>query len=106
VAVTLINIFTVDAASVDAYLENWRLTTDVFKTGVGNQTFQFVNIARWTSAEAWKATHDDYKPTEYLVPGVKGHPAIFETLINVYSDSLAADDRVEHWIASPPPPGF
>jgi heme-degrading monooxygenase HmoA len=119
VAVTLINVFTVEASSVDAFLENWRLTTEVFKTkpgfiethlhrntGIGNQTFQFVNIARWTSAEAWRMTHDDYQPTEYAVPGIKGHPAIFETLINVYSDSLSSDDRTEHWIASPPPPGF
>jgi heme-degrading monooxygenase HmoA len=118
-AVTLINVFNVPAESVDAYLENWERTTGVFKTkpgfiethlhrntGVGNQTFQFINIARWTSREAWKETHDEYKPTEYDVPGVKGHPAIFETLINVYADRLPQSERGGHWIASEPPADF
>jgi heme-degrading monooxygenase HmoA len=118
-AVTLINVFTVKAESVDEYLRNWTLTTEVFKTkpgfiethlhrntGVGNQTFQFINIARWTSREAWKQTHDDYRPTEYTIEGVVGHPAIFETIINVYSDTLSQSERSNHWIGSPPPADF
>lgn len=117
--VTLINVFNVPADREAEFLANWRATTEVFKaregflethlhrnTGVGNQTFQFVNVARWTSAEAWHANHDDYKPTEYLVPGVKGHPAIFETVINVYGDAVPAGEQGGHWIASDPPAGF
>jgi heme-degrading monooxygenase HmoA len=115
VAETLINVFIVEQQAEQAFLENWRKTTDVFRTmpgfiethlhrntGVGNATFQFINIARWTSAKAWRETHDAYQPTEYRIPGVRGHPAIFETIINVYSDSLAETDRAAHWIATEP----
>ncbi len=115
-AVTLMNVFLVPQDREEDFLREWTLTTEVFKTkpgfiethlhrntGTGNQTFQFINVARWTSAEAWKSTHDDYNPTEYAVPGVKGHPAIFQTILNVYSDALAPAERAEHWIASTPP---
>ena len=116
VAVTLINVFNVPAEGQAEFLAHWRRTTEVFKTrkgflethlhrntGVGNGTFQFINIARWTSAEDWKGNHDDYRPTEYGVPGVKGHPAIFETIVNVYSDAHPELAEVDHWIASAPP---
>ena len=115
-AVTLINVFNVPHDREGEFLANWKKTTEVFKTrkgfiethlhrniGVGNQTFQFINIARWTHAEDWRGNHDAYRPTEYDIPGVKGHPAIFETLINVYSDKMPEQDRGGHWIASDPP---
>ena len=118
-AVTLINVFNVPAEHKGAFLENWRKTTEVFKkrkgflethlhhnTGVGNGTFQFINIARWESAEDWRSNHDDYRPTEYDIPGVKGHPAIFETIVNVYSEAYPQLAEVDHWIASPPPESF
>ena len=111
--VTLINVFNVAQDSLDDFLTNWHRTTGVFRakpgfveahlhrnTGIGNQTFQFINIGRWESAEAWREAHDDYRPTEYDVPGVKGHPAIFETIVNVYADHLPEAERVEHWIGS------
>lgn len=114
-AETLINVFTVEPGSEDEFLRHWRRTTEVFRampgfiethlhrnTGVGNQTFQFINVARWTSAEAWRDTHDAYQPTEYGVPGVKGHPAIFRTAVNVYADDLPEAERVRHWIATDP----
>lgn len=112
-AVTLINVFIVPVDREDEFLSHWRRTTEVFKQrdgfiethlhrniGVGNATFSFVNIARWTSAEAWRANHDQYQPTEYGVPGVKGHPAIFQSIVDVYSDGMAEDQRACHWIAS------
>lgn len=99
--VTLLNVFNVPADKEAEFLSHWKQTTEVFRrkkgfiethlhrnTGVGNQTFQFINIAKWESAEAWRSIHDDYKPTEYSVPGVKGHPAIFEAAMNVYSETL------------------
>ena len=109
----------VPAESEAEYLKRWKETTEIFRrkpgfiethlhrnTGVGNTSFQYINIARWTSAAAWRSTHEEYQPGEYDVPGVKGHPAIFETVINVYSESLASDDRLAHWIASTPPASF
>ncbi len=111
-AVTLINVFNVPADKEKEFLENWRRTAEFFSkrdgfiethlhrnTGVGNQTFQFVNVARWKDANAWSGNHDDYKPTEYEIPGVKGHPAIFQTAINVYSDDYPEGEKDTHWIS-------
>lgn len=101
--VTLLNAFIVPEDKEEEFLENWRNTTQVFakapgfiethlhrNTGVGNPAFRFINIATWESAEAWRATHDDYKPKENLIPGVVGHPAIFESIIDVYGEAEEA----------------
>ena len=106
--VTLINVFIVPADKHDEFLSHWTRTTEVFRkkpgfiethlhrnTGVGNGTFQFVNIAKWESAEAWRAIHDDYSPTEYRIEGVKGHPAIFEAIHNIVYDGPGAQARPE-----------
>jgi heme-degrading monooxygenase HmoA len=110
---TLINVFVVPAEQEEAFLDNWRRTSAVFRAGgalieahlhrnseIGDRTFRYVNIARWTSAEAWRTAHRDYPPTEYDVPGVKGHPSIFEPVAHIYSDVLPADPRSQgHWLA-------
>jgi heme-degrading monooxygenase HmoA len=101
-SVTLINVFVVPKDSEEDFLSNWKMTTQVFvkdagfieahlhrNTGVGNSTFSFINIARWRSADAWRMAHDAYSPTEYRVPGVKGHPAIFEPIIDAVHEGLA-----------------
>lgn len=100
-AVTLINVFIVPADRQDEFLSSWKETAAFFQsskqsgfiethlhknTGTGNQTFAFVNIARWESAEHWQRSHDAYKPKEYLIPGVKGHPAIFECVVDLYGE--------------------
>ncbi len=100
-AVTLINVFMVPADRQEEFLSTWKETANVFQaakgsgflethlhrnTGTGNQTFAFVNIARWESAEHWQRSHDTYKPKEYLIPGIKGHPAIFECVVDLYGD--------------------
>jgi heme-degrading monooxygenase HmoA len=108
-AVTLLNVFMVPTEKEAEFLENWKKTTEAFKkrtgfiethlhrnTGVGNQTFQFINVAKWESAEAWRANHDDYQPTEYFVEGVKGHPAIFEAIVHVYAEHGCAS-RSANW---------
>lgn len=97
-AVTLINVFVVPVEQEAEFLENWKKTADFFSqqadsgfiethlhknTGVGNPSFTFINIARWDSAEHWKSSHDAYAPTEYRLPGVKGHPAIFESIVDL-----------------------
>jgi heme-degrading monooxygenase HmoA len=94
-AVTLINVFIVPEDREAEFIENWDRTVAVFakkkgfieshlhrNTGIGNRTFQFINIAKWESAGSWKRIHDDYQPTEYSLPGVKGHPSIYESLRN------------------------
>lgn len=95
-AVTLINTFIVPKDREEEFLSHWNTTAKYFaerpgfiethmhrNTGVGNGTFSFINIARWESAEAWSGNHYNYKPGEYSVPGVKGHPAIFECIVDL-----------------------
>ncbi|MBV8885699.1 MAG: antibiotic biosynthesis monooxygenase [Chroococcidiopsidaceae cyanobacterium CP_BM_RX_35] len=78
------------------FLKNWRQTTEVYShtpgliethlhrnKGIGDGTFKFINIAYWESVEAWRSTHGDYHAGEDSLPGVKGHPAIYESVINV-----------------------
>jgi len=99
-SVTLLNVFVVPEASEAEFLRNWRETTAHFSkhpgfiethlhrnTGVGNQSFRFINIATWESAEAWRSTHAEYTPGEYSVAGVQGHPAIFASVIDAYRQS-------------------
>lgn len=98
-AVTLINVFIVPADREEEFLANWKQTSRFFSsqpntgfiethlhknTGVGNGTFSFINIASWESPEHWKNSHDTYSPKEYLIPGVKGHPAIFECVVDQF----------------------
>ena len=100
-AVTLLNVFIVPEDKEDEFLENWKRTCSHFQktegfiechfhrnTGVGNDTFKFINIAKWESAEAWRVAHEDYPPSEYHIPGVKGHPAIFESVVDAYRESV------------------
>jgi heme-degrading monooxygenase HmoA len=95
-AVTLINVFIVPEHLEAEFLAEWKKSCHTFShtpgfiethlhrnTGVGNGTFRFINIARWASAEAWRSAHQAYVPTEYSIEGVKGHPAIFESIIDV-----------------------
>ncbi len=101
-AVILINTFIVPEEQEAEFVRHWKITADYFSkkpgfiethmhknTGVGNQTFRFINYAKWESPEAWASNHDDYKPTEYDLPGVKGHPAIYEIVIDVVSKVAA-----------------
>lgn len=98
-AVTLINVFMVRADKEEEFRRNWQKSADTFSatpgfiethlhrnTGVGNQTFQYINIARWVSADAWHDSHAAYPPTEYQIEGVKGHPAIFENVVDKYKN--------------------
>ena len=118
-AVTLINTFIVPEDKEAEFLQNWKVTSSVFagrpgfiethlhrNTGVGNGTFRFINIARWESAEAWRSNHADYKPGEYSIPGVKGHPAIYESIVDLYNDDREAVQAAGPFVSEgffPPP---
>ncbi len=94
--VTLLNVFIVPEGKEEEFLTEWQKTAAHFShtkgfleahlhrnTGKGNTTFSFINIAKWESPEAWYNSHEDYKPTEYNIAGVKGHPAIFEPIVDL-----------------------
>lgn len=94
--VKLINVFQVPEEQRDEFLKRWSETTQIYartpgfiethlhqNAGVGNPTFQFINIALWASDEAFTKAHEDYKPGEESIPGITFHPAIFEEIIMV-----------------------
>ncbi|MGP3533653.1 antibiotic biosynthesis monooxygenase family protein [Microbacterium sp. RD1] len=110
---TLLNVFVVPADKEAEFLENWRRTSAVFQegdglieahlhrnTGVGDETFAFINIARWTSAEAWRRAHAEYPPTEYDIEGVVGHPAIFAPVADIYGPSRVSAAPLEEWLTA------
>ncbi len=96
-AVTLLNVFIVPEGKEEEFVANWKRTAAHFhkstpgfvethlhrNTGVGNGTFQFINIARWDTADDWHNSHGAYRPTEYDIEGVQGHPAIFQDIVNM-----------------------
>lgn len=92
--VALINPFVVPPDKEEEFLRAWNETTQVFSstpgfiethlhknTGVGDGTFQYINIALWESSDAWNATHSGYKPGQESIPGVEHHPGIFQEVI-------------------------
>ena len=93
---TLINAFIIPEDKEEEFLESWKKTTDYFSrkkgfletklhrnSGVGDQTFMYVNVAKWESKEAWDKLHREYMPSEYNIEGVKGHAACFDPVIHV-----------------------
>jgi hypothetical protein len=65
---TLVNLFTVAAEEEEGFVARFKATTERvgrppgfggtnlhLNTGVGDQTYRFVNLADWESAEAWRA---------------------------------------------------
>ena len=67
-SLTLINLFTVPAEEADAFAERFKTIAERFadapgfggtelhrNSGVGDPSYSFVNIAKWESAEAWRA---------------------------------------------------
>lgn len=94
--VKMINVFQVPPGQEEEFLRRWNETTSVYartpgfiethmhrNTGVGNPTFNFINIAFWASPEAFTKAHENYTPGEESLPGIKFHPAVFEEFITV-----------------------
>lgn len=67
-SLTLVNLFSVPTDEADAFVERFRATAEKLQgiagfegtelhrnAGVGDPTYQFVNIASWASADAWRA---------------------------------------------------
>ena len=93
-AAKLINVFHVPEDQVDEFLRRWNETMQVYahsagflethlhrNSGVGNQTFNFINIALWASTEAFEQAHRDYVPGEESIPGIAFHPAVYEEVV-------------------------
>ena len=106
--VKLINAFQVPEEQREEFLKRWTETTQVYartagfletrlhrNTGVGNQTFQFINVALWASFEAFMRAQEDFVPGEESIPWISFHPAILEEVImtkNLLSGQSKGDE--------------
>lgn len=91
-AVTLINPFEVAPDREAEFLEGWKHAAEAFAAKPGyletrlHRTldpaarFRFVNVAHWSTADAWAAAMKAFPPQEGGRPGIKGNPALYEPL--------------------------
>ncbi len=100
-AITLINPFVVPAEyDDDEFLRRWHEASDRLphapgfieahmhrNTGDGDQTFRFINIALWESAEAYRAAFRGPAPTPHEIAGVKFYPGLFEQFLDIKKGS-------------------
>ena len=90
--VTLINTFKVPEGQEQEFLTRWSATTAVYartdgfiethlhrNMGVGNPTFNFINIATWASSEAFLHAHEEYVPGEESIVSVRANTGLTRT---------------------------
>jgi heme-degrading monooxygenase HmoA len=93
-AVVLINSFEVPAEDADAFIAAWEKTRDFLQTQPGyidtslhqalapGAEFQFVNVARWASAEDFSAAIGSPGMREAAagLSGYRPHPALYRAV--------------------------
>jgi Antibiotic biosynthesis monooxygenase len=101
-SLTLVNLSTVPAGEADAFVERFRATaercvgvagfegTELHRnTGVGDQAYQFVNIAKWESAEVWRAALPLILAGATLAGGVIPKAALYESVFRFGADGAS-----------------
>ena len=88
--VVLINPFVVEPAHEVDFVAGWMETAAVFSAEPGyvdtrlhrsidpDARFRYVNIAHWSSAEAWRDAMDHFPPKEKAQPGIEANPALYQ----------------------------
>ena len=98
-SLTLVNLFTVPEAEADNFVDRFKATaercvgvagfegTELYRnTGVGDQTYQFVNIAKCESAEAWRAALPQIMAGASLAGGVIPKATLYESVFRFSAD--------------------
>ena len=97
---TLINLFTVSPEQEESFVTRFKATaealqglpgflgTDLHKNaGVGDQSYRFVNIAKWESADAWREALPKIMAQGGLLSGgVIPKAALYESVFRVVVD--------------------
>ncbi len=99
--VTMVDVFVVPEEQESEFFRSWKKTADFYaqisgfidtnlhrNTGVGDGSFKFINIAHFEDAAAFNDAHAGYKPEKKVLPGVKHHPAIYESVMHLTRDDL------------------
>jgi heme-degrading monooxygenase HmoA len=93
-AVILINAFEVPAEDAENFIAAWEKTRDYLRTQPGymdtalhqaaapNAEFQFVNIARWQSADDFMAAMQSpgFRESAAGLAGYRPHPALYRVV--------------------------
>jgi heme-degrading monooxygenase HmoA len=101
-SLTLVNLFTVPAEEAESFVARFRATVEKFSdlpgfggtelhrnTGVGDQTYSFVNIATWESAEAWRAALAKILPGAGWTGAAIPKAALYESVLRFPNDGVA-----------------
>ena len=100
-SLTLINLFTVPPEEAEAFLGRFKAMAEQLQgvdgfegtdlnryAGAGDPTYQFVNIARWASAEAWRAALPQIiAAAGALGSGVVPRAALYESVFRLPKDA-------------------
>ena len=106
--VTLINPFVVPAAQEAGFVESWKRTAAVFAGKPGymetrlhrsldpGARFRFINVAHWTTAEAWSDAMRAFPPAEGGVHGIEANPALYNPVEGgtIEAGGVSAEDTV------------
>ena len=96
IPVTLINEFEVPSGTENDFIEWWRKSSEALKTEPGfieaklhrslktDARFQFVNVARWETAEALDLARTKHSDLLHSLSSGKGHPALYR-LVALYT---------------------
>ncbi|HEY3886939.1 MAG TPA: antibiotic biosynthesis monooxygenase family protein [Caulobacteraceae bacterium] len=98
-SLTLVNLFTVPEEEAENFVARFKETADRCagiagfegtelhrNSGVGDQTYRFVNIATWESAEAWRAALPQIMAGAGMGGGVVPKAALYESVFRVPAD--------------------
>lgn len=100
-SLTLINLFTVPPGEEDAFAARFKTVcenlagmpgfegTELHRyAGVGDASYQFVNIAKWASADAWREALPKIMAQGGLLSGgVVPKAALYESVLRVSADA-------------------
>jgi heme-degrading monooxygenase HmoA len=92
----MVDVFVLPEELEDEFFKNWKQTADFYSqipgfldtnlyrnTGVGDGAFKFINVAHFEDAAAFNSAHANYTSEQISLPGVKHHPAIFESVMHI-----------------------
>jgi hypothetical protein len=100
-SLTLVNLFTVPAGEEDAFEARFKAVCEKLhgmpgfegtelhrNAGVGDQSYAFVNVAKWESAEAWReALPKIMAQGGLLAGGVIPKAALYESVLRISMDA-------------------
>ena len=111
-SVVLINPFVVEPAHEIDFVAGWMKTAAVFSAEAGyidtqlhrsiepDARFRYINIAHWSSAEAWRTAMDRFPPSEKGQAGIEANPALYKPAPGTSIDAVDSKRNLDSAIRS------